>query len=175
MCLGLLCVALGVFYLIAKFVSKILDQRAKTKVYSTSTIEESNNGCQSPFGNSISGQTMSNLSSRNENVVQPIQENINLNPLVDVETRDDQLNEENQYNNNSHNEEIVSTVYLAIFSVYFLSAFTLRFLSERYLMNLHNDFPYLITCFSLSVIYPLCLYAKNVRLRNYAVHTMFSK
>ena len=101
-------------------------------------------------------------------MVQPIEENINHNPL-DVEASDD------QYNNNPQNEEIVSTVYFSIFSVYFLSAFTLRFLSERYLMNLHNDFPYLITCFSLSVIYPLCLYAKNVRLRNYAVHTMFSK
>ena len=150
MFLALLFVALCGIYLIAKLVDKILDKRPKARrVYSTSTFEKSED-CPKM------------------EMVQPIEGNINHNPL-DVEARDD------QYNNNPQNEEIVSTVYFSIFSVYFLSAFTLRFLSERYLMNLHNDFPYLITCFSLSVIYPLCLYAKNVRLRNYAVHTMFSK
>ena len=147
MFLALLFVALCGIYLIAKLVDMILDKRAKARVYPTSSFEESED-C--------------------PKMVQPIEENINHNPL-DVEASDD------QYNNNPQNEEIVSTVSFSIFSVYFLSAFTLRFLSGRYLMNLHNDFPYLITCFSLSVIYPLCLYAKNVRLRNYAVHTMFSK
>ena len=149
MFLALLFLDLCGIYLIAKLVDMILDKRAKAKakVYPTSSFEESED-C--------------------PKMVQPIEENINHNPL-DVEASDD------QYNNNPQNEEIVSTVYFSIFSVYLLSAFTLRFLSERYLMNLHNDFPYLVTCFSLSVIYSLCLYAKNVRLRNYAVNTMFSK